>query len=115
MMVFLSPEHAQVLAVALGAHLRQRRSNGRHVPVDLAALLDALVAYSGQERPKLGDLAAAADPQLMSYQDAAQQLGVSARSVRRMVASGRLASVAAGRRRLIPAAEVARFVEDGAA
>lgn len=50
-------------------------------------------------------------PLLLSVRDAARQLGLGRDSCYELVRSGRLRSVAVGRKRLIPVAELVAFVE----
>lgn len=115
MILIPTQEEAQHLAAALSVHMRDFQRNGRHLPPGLSAYLEAFVALSGQERTTFGDSGNSLDSLAMSIERAAAVLGVSVRTVRRLVAAGRLASFRAGRRRLILATEVARFVEAGAA
>lgn len=64
-------------------------------------------ARSGQERPPLGAEAGMADggrvttPLLLSYEQAAEQLGISERAVRRLASTGELVTVSVGRSRRI--------------
>jgi excisionase family DNA binding protein len=51
---------------------------------------------------------------LQGIKEAAQQLGVSPFSVRRLIASGCIRSVTIGARRLIPAHEIERVAREGA-
>lgn len=115
MILIPTREEAAHLAAALSVHMRDFQRNGRHLPPGLAAYLQAFVALSGPERPVFDDPDDGSDSVAMSIETAASRLGVSPRTVRRLVASGRLPSFTAGRRRLIRAAEVARFVEESAA
>lgn len=52
-----------------------------------------------------------AEPVLLSVQDAARALGVGRTEIFLMVKRGDIGSVRIGRRRLIPLAEINRFVE----
>ncbi len=74
--------------------VRQRyRRNGLSFPIELEALLH-LLANAGQQLPEVAE---AADNVLaMSYEDAGRRLGVSERTVRRLVASGELPRVQIG-------------------
>ena len=54
----------------------------------------------------------AAAPTLLSVEQAAESLGISRPLVARMIASGELPSLRIGRRRLIDAADLARWVDD---
>jgi excisionase family DNA binding protein len=100
---------------ACAEHLRWCRRNGIPAPTEMAAFLDALVARRGQERPTFAAAAPPVQPASMGIESAAQALGVSPRTVRRLVASGRLSSFQSGRRRLIPSDAVTKYVEESAA
>lgn len=86
---------------ALEAHARWCREQGYPLP-DALRQLSAL-ATGGQERPKdapVIELPEAA-PMLVDYVIAAERLGVSVRTVRRLVAAGELRAVAIGAARRI--------------
>lgn len=83
------------VAAALRAHVRELRRACAPVP---AALSDLILATSGQARPTVDGTAGAGDHAGMDqltvdYRGAADRLGVSDRSVRRLVAAGELAAV----------------------
>jgi excisionase family DNA binding protein len=90
------------LARALAEHARWCQRNGIELPAELAALLDALAANGGQWRPSLDGTGAP----LLSYAEAGERLGVSARTVRRRVEAGELPAVGKGRGRRVPAEEL---------
>ncbi|WP_219413934.1 excisionase family DNA-binding protein [Pseudonocardia nigra] len=94
------------LLTALVAGRRELRRNGVHPPVGFDRLTAALAARTGQGQPEFGDGAADVEAALMDYDTAAARLAVSPRTVRRLVASGRLEAVPIGRRRLIRACDV---------
>lgn len=99
-LLVLSDTLSAHISRALVEHLRWCRRNGVAEPPELAALLAAL---SGQERPNLATQGERADPDavLLGYAAAGARLGISARTVRRRVAEGRIPVVRDGRRRLI--------------
>ena len=77
---------------ALAAHVSWCRRNAVTVPADVLALLAELDDDGGRSRPDGGEVV----PLTVSYGEAATRLGVSRRTVGRMVATGRLARL--GRR-----------------
>lgn len=100
---------------ALAEHRRWLRSNRLPAPAALDALLDALAgpvaALGGQQRSSLDVGAEGGDggAVLLTYEDAGRRLAVSPRTVRRLVAAGRLPAVRLGRSVRIRAAELDRF------
>lgn len=96
------------LARAVAQHALWCRTNGVPMPPALTRLLDELArpgaAQDGQERPTRDVDAGVPDaaPVLLTYEAAGRRLGVSARSVRRLVAGGRLRAVRIGRAVRIP-------------
>jgi excisionase family DNA binding protein len=104
------------LGAALAAHCRALRRDGLPVPPEIAALRDAFSAYSGQARPPLApdddDADAVVMPLMLSTSKAAAVCGLSERTVRRLIASGRLPAVAVGSSRRIRAADLDRFVAE---
>lgn len=102
MLMFLSPLVQRHLLVAIVRHLKSLRANGIPIPAELSALVDALAATSGPQRTTVGPAAQLDQPELVSYRESARRLGVSERTIRRMVATGRLRTVPIGRRKLIP-------------
>jgi excisionase family DNA binding protein len=116
------------LTRALITHKSWCRSRGIAFPALLDTFLAALIAIvgqqrpiNGQDRPKFGELPNLAEndlvptPLLLDDRAAAQRLGVSARTVRRLRANGALPSVRAGKRRLIRVTDVEAFVQNGGA
>lgn len=99
------------LAHAIASHLKWCRSRGVAVPDELRMLLSTLVDVSGQQRPNLPDPRVLGDGRLVDYETAALMLSVSPRTVRRMVADGRLRAVPVGRRRLLLAEELRRLAD----
>ena len=91
------------LLVALSAHLATLRRDGVPVPAGVAELADVL-RNSGLRRPEAAnvrhgvaaDAGSAAEVLAVDYRQAAERLGVSARTVRRMVAAGELPVVEVG-------------------
>ncbi|GAB2820584.1 hypothetical protein GCM10022221_18140 [Actinocorallia aurea] len=76
-------------------------------------MVEAFSARTGPARPKVVEAHSSNDAVSVTYEGAAARLGVSSRTVRRMVADGRLKPVQVGRRRLIPVAALADLVEQG--
>ena len=83
------------------------------VPAQLVELLSQL-ASAGQGRPKVADVEAEPHDSsvlLLDYNAAAARLGVSERTVRRLVAAGSLPAVVVGGCRRVRAADLAGYVE----
>jgi excisionase family DNA binding protein len=104
------------LTAALTAHIRGCRRDAIPVPAELAAFLEVLAASRGPQRPVLAAERRTADAEavLLSYAAAGARLGISARTVRRRVAEGRLPVVRDGRRRLIRIEDVAGYGREAA-
>lgn len=96
----LSPPVRAHLAVAIRSHARQLRRDGGSAPPELDQLAAALL---GQQPPARDDLS------LLDIGAVAGRLGVSPSTVKRLIASGELASVLVRRRRLVRASDVDRF------
>jgi excisionase family DNA binding protein len=84
----------------LAAYAARCRTNGTPVPVELQALL-ALLANGGHRRPNLGPSTAngedtAMEALALDYRTVAGRLGVSDRTVRRLVRSRELPAVRIG-------------------
>lgn len=110
--MFLAPDERlrQHLVRALAEHLRWCRRSAIAVPPELAELLATLAARDGQQRPKSTVVDSVADPVCVDYETAGRMLGgVSARTLRRMVADGRLVAVRIGRRALIRRQDIERL------
>lgn len=71
----------------------------------LQAVIEQAVSSALASLPASG----AAEPFMLSVAEAAEQLGVGTTKVKQLIASGRLASVTIGRRRLVPAASIRAF------
>jgi excisionase family DNA binding protein len=104
------------LAAALAAHAHKCRHNGRPLPPALTALLDGWTATGGQTRPSSPGPRAAGESDAMSalavnYRDAGDLLGVSYRTVRRLVAKEVLPAVDVGGCRRIRTADLLDYVE----
>ena len=111
--VGLDGDVASHLVRALVEHARWCRSNGIAVPATLVALLDQL-ASAGQRWPTMA--APVPDPHddlmlALTYEVAARRLGVSERSVRRLVAAGKLRAVDVAGCRRVRASDLARYLE----
>jgi excisionase family DNA binding protein len=109
-------------------HRRWCRSRGIAFPPTLDTILAALSATvgqqrpaNGQDRPEFGELPDLVEtnpvptPLLLDDRAAAQRLGVSARTVRRLRANEALPSILVGKRRLIRLIDVEEFVQNGGA
>ena len=113
-----------VLGPGLRQHLRRMllvyegdlRRNGVSLPPELGELLQLVTtANGGHIRGDRVTIAPRrAEAVLMTYDQAAEMLGRSPRTVRRMVARRQLRAVGSGSGRRIPAAEVARYVRRAA-
>ncbi len=100
------------LTRAIELYARACHADGGVLPSELA---DLYAAMNGPERTKLEDDADERDVASMSilltYQEAADRLGVSERTLRRLAARGDLATVSIGRARRIRPADLEAFVE----
>jgi excisionase family DNA binding protein len=99
----------------LTAYAARCRTDGVTMPVDLQALL-ALLANSGQRRPFLGLSAvdgddAAMEALALDYRTVAGRLGVSDRTVRRLVRSRELPAVRIGGQPRVRTADLQEFVD----
>lgn len=99
------------LAYAVAEHLRWCRLNGIAAPPEMDALLSILQASGGPGGTPVAFEPSIPDARLVGYQEAAAMLGVSVRTVRRMVADGRLSSARIGSRVLVPAAAVDEYID----
>jgi len=102
------------LARALAEHTRWCRTNGVGVPGELGALLENLSASRGQGRtsPPVPPANMDDDRMLLAvdYRTAAARLAVSERTVRRMVAAGRIPAVTIGGCRRIRTDDLTDYV-----
>ncbi len=102
---------------ALELYARRLKSDGCVLPPALVKLLGALNDASRRQQPtNLADDDGTQEDQVMAsalltYEEAAQRLRCSERTVDRLVASGELKNVAIGRRRLIHSADLAEYVD----
>jgi excisionase family DNA binding protein len=104
----------------LGRYVVQALSLGRSVlldagfppPVRFDALVDRLDALNCQGVTPLGERDDDDDNMLVDIPKAARMLAVSERTVFRLLADGRLASVPIGRRRLIPVDAIAALAKE---
>ena len=106
------------LVRAIDEHLRWCRTNAIDPPDELLRLLGhvSMVARNGQQRPTVAPPLVVAhdrDMQLLTltYEAAARRLGVSARTVRRLVADGALAAVSIAGARRIRTADLGAYVD----
>lgn len=96
--------HAQI---ALTHHARWCRANGHPFPPLFSTLLESLAASHGQQRTELDPQPPPREPAVMlTYEEAAQVLRVSPRTVRRLVADERLPVVELGGCKRIRRADV---------
>lgn len=102
----LEPGLAELVEVALsGLRRALDRTPGATVPVELDELAAELrAARSCQSHPRGVD--GAQSPVMVNYKTAAKVLGVSERTVHRLVASGALPATRLGRRVLFDAAQL---------
>ncbi|MDP9402120.1 MAG: helix-turn-helix domain-containing protein [Actinomycetota bacterium] len=96
----LDRQSAGHLAVALRLYERRLRADGHRVlPGALGQLLDAALAGAGQARPEADEGSPSGEDgqvMLLDYDEVAGRLGVSERTVRRLVAAGQLSVVRVG-------------------
>lgn len=123
-----NPTLAENLALACASFVPRLRSNGQRVAaIELDQLCQAVVdgcrcrprvASSGlqrtNEQASVGSAHTDQVPLAHDYRQAGARLGVSERTVRRLVTGGALLSLGAGRRRLISEAELVRYTNEGA-
>lgn len=106
---------ANHLTRALTAHQQWCRTNGILVPDALNALLLGLSARPGQERTSVGVAEGNGDGGRMllalDFADAGTRLGVSERTVRRLVATGQLLAVSIAGCRRVRVADLNTYVE----
>jgi excisionase family DNA binding protein len=74
----------------------------------LAELVEAIRAEVRAEAAPVGP------ERLLSVGEAAAMLGISRVSIYGEISAGRLQTIKVGRRRLVPAASIARFIAEGA-
>ena len=103
------------LAAALKAHIRELRRDGVPVPSSLADLA-SVCATGGQQRPAFDNPRDTGDHPGMDqlavdYRDAAARLGISDRSVRRLVAEGTLPAVEVAGCARIRVKDLAEYVD----
>lgn len=101
------------VATALQAHARACRNDGDRLPPELEALRACLSqAWEGPEGTKLALRGPMSQhpPMLLTIAQAADQLALSERQVKRLIADGRLASVRIGTARRVRRADLAAFV-----
>lgn len=109
-------ELAEHLARALVLYSRAERANGRQVPPELLDLARFVLSASvRQEATKLGEARRAAHDErmgseLVSKREAARSLGVSVRTLERLVAAGELSVVRVGRSVRVTRADLAAYV-----
>jgi excisionase family DNA binding protein len=107
------------IARALVEHRKWCRSRGYGFPPVLAAVLDAVLATNGQDRPMFGELSEVAKtgavptPLLLDDRESALLLGVSERTVRRLRSDKTLPTIPVGGRRLTRRSDIERYIADG--
>ena len=75
----------------------------------LGAALQAVIEHAVTSALASLPASGAAEPFMLSVAEAAEQLGVGTTKVKQLIATGRLASVTIGRRRLVPTASIRAF------
>ena len=92
------------LATAVLSHCQQLRHDGYPVPAWLGQLARELhaAATNRLDLPPLESLARPVERLTMTKQEAADRLGVSERTVHRLISDGRLNVLRVGRRVLVP-------------
>jgi excisionase family DNA binding protein len=104
------------LAAAVAAHRRRLRLDGVPVPAALTELMAAFQVRSGQDGSAFADLDGANDTPDMAltldYREAAELLGVSESTVKRLVTDRKLPAVSIGRSKRIRAEDARRFVSE---
>lgn len=111
MLLIASDELLPHLAAAVLGHCQRLRRDGLAVPADLAQLRDDLhgAARRRQEATPFEPAVQPVERVTVSAHEAAQRLGLSGRTVDRMIADGRLEVVRVGRRVLVPMSELERI------
>lgn len=104
------------ILVALGAHIRRRRLEGMAVPpsvLELSMALRACTALDGSAVAADGDSSDGAVMALtLTFREAAELVGVSESTVKRLVDAEALGAVHIGRSRRIRAQDVRRYVAE---
>ena len=75
----------------------------------LGAALQAVIEHAVTSALASLPASGAAEPFMLSVAEAAERLGVGTTKVKQLIATGRLASVTIGRRRLVPTASIRAF------
>src|SRR5919112_3697564 len=96
-----------VMALVLGQ--RELRRNGTCPPSEFNELVAMLADTTGPERTELDACEELPEPELVGYEEAGRRMGLSARTVRRMVTRGELPAVRAGRRVLLRTTDLREF------
>jgi excisionase family DNA binding protein len=114
--IVVDPLVERHLAVAVAAHVRRLRLEGRPVPHGMATLQAALSVRGGQEPSELADPGEVGDGAGMTlafdYRDAGSLLGVSESTVARLVRDGDLDAVHIGRSARIRAEDLQEYVRN---
>ena len=75
----------------------------------LGAALQAVIEHAVTSALASLPASGTTEPFMLSVAEAAEQLGVGTTKVKQLIATGRLASVTIGRRRLVPTASIRAF------
>ncbi len=111
----IGPELAGHVATALLGYRRALAAVGRPAPPGMDVLLTDLAVAVRNGQPRDGSLLPGdAQPVMLTTTETADALRVSARTLRRRLADGSVASVMVGGRRLVPASVVLELVERAA-
>lgn len=116
MLLLDGDENLTHLAVGTLLRCQQLRRDGFAIPPALAQLRDTLhaAAKGGLTAPVVEQILQPPDAVVVNVPEAARRLSLSARSVRRMVADGRLPVLRIGRRVLVPVAALDRLAREAA-
>jgi excisionase family DNA binding protein len=79
----------------------------------LGAALQAVIEHAVTAALAAAPTPSSGEPVMISVPEAAEQLGVGTTKVKQLIASGRLASVTIGRRRLVPTASLQALADSG--
>jgi excisionase family DNA binding protein len=117
--IVISPDPRDALRVAgaLGLLERHLRANGSRLPDTLRT--PVVHAHADSSRPETTTLGGSSGPTdadtvplLLTYREGATRLGISERSLQRLVAAGAIATKRIGRRAYVRSADLEAFAAD---